>query len=232
MTTRIEAVSDPETLTRVYRDVLDPSFPATELVTLEHFVEGGAAGVIDVLVARGDGDGVLGVIAGERHGAGVLVDWLAVAGTTRGGGVGGALLSAGIARWLGEHGALLVLGEVERPDLFSAHPQYGDPARRLAFYERAGVAVLDMPYYQPPIREGAPRLPGLMLTVLAAAETAAPPRRLDAAETAAVRDVLLATMGSAEPGDAQTARVYDAVDHPDGLHLLPLSQYERTPVSH
>ena len=100
MTTRIEAVSDPETLTRVYRDVLDPSFPATELVTLEHFVEGGAAGVIDVLVARGDGDGVLGVIAGERHGAGVLVDWLAVAGTTRGGGVGGALLSAGIARWL------------------------------------------------------------------------------------------------------------------------------------
>lgn len=231
MTVRIEPVSAADRLAHVYREVLEPSFPTTELVTFEEFVAAGSAGSIDVLVAMDDGDGVLGAIIGERHGAGVLVDWLAVGRTTRGGGVGSALLTAGIARWLGEGEALVVLGEVERPDLFSAHPQYGDPARRLAFYERAGVAVLDMPYYQPPISEGAPRVPGLMLTVLAAADAARPPRSLDPAETAAVREVLLATMGPAEPGDAETARVYDAVDHPDGLRLLPLAQYERTPIS-
>lgn len=231
MIVRIEPVSDGDRLALVYREVLDPSFPVTELVTFEEFVASGGAGRLDVLVAMDDDDAVLGAIIGERHGAGVLVNWLAVAGTTRGGGVGGALLRAGIAHWLGEGGALVVLGEVERPDIFSAHPQYGDPARRVAFYERAGVAVLDMPYYQPPIREGAPRIPGLMLTVLAAAKAAATPRLLDPAETAAVRDVLLATMGPAEPGDAETARVYDAVDNPHGLRLLPLAEYESVPLS-
>ncbi len=227
----IEAVTDAAELARVYDEVLEPSFPETELVTADEFIASGAAGDLDVLVARADDGGIRGVIVGERHGTGILVNWLAVSGTTRRGGVGGLLFDAGLERWLRQDGVAVVLGEVERPDLFPAHPQYGDPARRLAFYERRGAAVLDMPYYEPPLREGAERLRGLLLVMLTAVETAPPPRVLTPAETKGVRDVLLGTIGRAEPGDDETARVYAAVDDPAGLRLLPLAEYGRTPVS-
>lgn len=227
----IEIVTDEALLRRAYYDILAPSFPDTELITAEEFIAFGAAGDVEVLVAR-DGVELQGVIVGERHGGGVLVDWLAVASTTRGGGVGGALLSAGFEFWLGQEGVQIVLGEVERPDLFSAHPQYGDPARRFAFYERRGATVLDLPYYQPPMAEDKPRLRGLMLVVLAAADQTPAPRTLTAVETAAVREVLVATMGPALPGDDETALIYSTVDDPVGLRLLPLSDYARIPVSH
>lgn len=231
MTTTIEAVIDAALLTLTYEQILAPSFPPTELVTVDEFVDAGVAGRLDVLVARPlEGGDPLGVIVGERHGDGVLVDWLAVSGATRGGGVGGALIAAGLRRWL-DAGALVVLGEVERPDLFEAHPQHGDPARRLAFYERLGATVLDVPYYQPSIREGMPRLSGLLLVVLAAAAPEPAPRTLSPGETTAVRDVLAATMGEPEPGDAETERVFAAVDDPAGIRLLPVSDYRRVPVS-
>lgn len=227
----IQAVTDAAELARVYEDVLEPSFPATEVVTADEFVAAGEAGDLDVLVSRAEDGALQGAIVGERHRTGVLVNWLAVSGTTRGGGVGGALLGAGIARWLSQDGVAVVLGEVERPDVFSAHPEHGDPERRLAFYERRGATVLDMPYYEPPLREGAERLRGLLLVMLTAVETAPPPRVLTPAETKGVRDVLLGTIGRAEPGDDETARVYAAVDDPAGLRLLPLAEYGRTPVS-
>ncbi|MBK7820420.1 MAG: hypothetical protein IPJ61_04935 [Tessaracoccus sp.] len=227
----IEAVTDATELGRVYDDVLEPSFPPTELVTRDEFVAAGAAQDLDVLVARADDDGIQGVIVGAQHGSGVLVNWLAVGGGTRGGGVGGLLLDAGLARWIGRDGVAVVLGEVERPDVFSAHPQHGDPERRLAFYARRRATVLDMPYYEPPLREGMERLRGLLLVVLATAEQASAPRLLTPAETGAVRDVLLGTIGRAEPGDDETARIYAVVDDPAGLRLLPLSDYASTPLS-
>lgn len=225
----IRPVADAAALARLYDEVLEPSFPRTELVTRDEFVEGVRAGDFDVLAAA-DGDGYLGAIVGERHGAGYLVDWLAVGGARRGGGTGSALLAAGLGRWLAQPGVLLVLAEVERPDLFEPHPQYGDPARRLEFYGRLGAAVLEMPYYQPPIAEGLPRIRNLLLTVLASAAATPVPRLLDADETAAVRSVLLATLGPPEDGDAETARVYAAVDRPAGLRALPLTDYARVPV--
>lgn len=227
----IEPLTDASELAHAYESVLAPSFPPTELVPVDVFVAGGTTGHLDVLVARPDGGGEpLGVIVGERHGDGVLVDWLAVSGAMRGGGVGGALIEAGLRRWL-DGGALVVLGEVERPDRFGTHPRYGDPERRLAFYDRLGATALDVPYYQPPIAEGMPRLPGLLLVVLAAADPAPAPRILSQAEADAVREVLAATMGEPEPGDAETQRVFAAVDDTAGVRLLPLAQYQRVPLS-
>lgn len=231
MDTVILAETDRGRLEQVYTEILAPSFPDTELVGRDEFVAAGAGGELDVLVAspRLGGD-PLGVIVGERHGDGVLVDWLAVSGATRGGGVGAALIAAGLERWLAG-GARLVLGEVERPDLFPAHPEHGDPARRLAFYERLGATVIDLPYFQPPIAPGSPRLPGLLLVVLAAADTSPVPRRLTVAEVVAVRDVLVATMGEPEPDDPQTLRAFAPLDDPAGPRLLPLARYPEVPVS-
>lgn len=225
----IHAVTDPALLTRIYTEILEPSFPPTELVAHDDFVEAAVSGVFDVLAAY-DGDACLGAIVGERHDAAFLVDWLAVGGPRRGGGTGSALATAGVTRWLAQPDVVLVLAEVERPDVFAAHPRYGDPARRLAFYERHGAALLDLPYYQPPIDDGLPRVRNLLLTVLAASNPTPPPRVLHSEETAAVRAVLLGTIGPPGVDDAETARVYAAVDDPSGLRLLPLSDYARVPL--
>lgn len=219
--------ADPELLGLTYDRVLAASFPETELVTREDFLGAGMRGELDVLVAR-EGEQIAGAIVGERHGSAVLVDWLAVASTFRCSGTGTALVEAGNARWTAWDGIRVVVAEVERPDVFTPHPRFGDPARRLTFYERLGAAVLDLPYYQPPVREGMPRVRGLLLTMLAAGTSSAP-RILSAEETAAVRGLLLATMGAAD--DDETARIYDAVDAPGGLHLLPPADYRRVPLS-
>lgn len=225
----IHPVTDAALLARLHTDILEPSFPRTELVSSDEFVEAGASGALDVLAAR-DGDDHLGVIVGERHGDAVLVDWLAVGGARRGGGTGSALIAAGLTRWLAWPGVRLVLAEIERPDLFEAHPRYGDPARRLAFYDRLGTTLLDLPYYQPPMADGLPRVRNLLLTVVGVANPAPPPRILDPGETAAVRAVLVGTMGPPDAGDAETARVYAALDDPAGLRLLPLTDYARVPL--
>lgn len=225
----ISTVTDAALLARLYAEILEPSFPPTELVTRDEFVEAGASGELDVLAAV-EGDDCLGVIVGERHGDGVLIDWLAVGGVRRGGGTGSALIAAGLARWLAWPGVRLVLAEVERPDLFEAHPRYGDPARRLAFYDRLGTRLLDLPYYQPPMADGLPRVRNLLLTVAGAANPAPPPRLLDPDEVAAVRAVLVGTLGPPDAGDAETARVYAALDDPAGLRLLPLTDYARVPL--
>lgn len=225
----IQPVTEAAALATLYTAILEPSFPTTELVSRDDFVEAAASGGLDVLADR-DGDDYLGAIVGERHGGAFLVNWLAVGGQRRGGGTGSALVAAGVARWLAQPGVALVLAEVERPDIFAAHPRHGDPARRLAFYQRLGATLLDLPYYQPPIEEGLPRVRNLLLTVLATHNPAPPPRLLDPDEAAAVRAVLLGTIGPAQPGDAETAGVHAVADAPSGLRLLPLADYARVPL--
>ncbi|MFT4294726.1 MAG: hypothetical protein QM582_04870 [Micropruina sp.] len=229
MSRSIRPVTDAAGAARLYDEIIEPSFPPTERVSRDEFVAAAASGTFEVLAAR-DGDGYLGAVVGGRHGAAYLVHWLAVGGGRRGGGTGSALVTAGVQRWLSQPGVRAVLAEIERPGLFAAHPQYGDPARRLAFYQRRGAAVLDLPYYQPAVAAGAPRVRNLLLAVLAARDPAPPPRVLTPEETAAVRSLLLATMGPAEAGDAETARVYAALDAPAGLRLLPLAEHARVPL--
>ena len=230
-TSTIRPVSDAAALARLYTEILEPSFPPTELVPHDDFVAGAAAGAFDVLAAADD-DGYLGAIVGERFGDGYLVDWLAVSGTRRGGGTGAALVAAGTSRWLAEPGIVAILAEIERPDLFEAHPRYGDPARRLAFYDRLGTSVLDLPYYQPPIGDGLPRVRNLLLAVLAARNSTPPPRLLGADEVAAVRTMLHTAMGPLEEGDTETAQVYAAIDDPAGVRLLRLTDYAQVPILH
>lgn len=228
-TSSIRSVSDAATLALLYAEILEPSFPPTELVSCDDFVDGGTSGTFDVLVAQDDG-GHLGVIVGERCGDGYLVDWLAVGRSRRGGGTGSALVRAGVNRWLAEPGIVLVLAEIERPDLFEPDPRYGDPARRLAFYHRLGTTLLDLPYYQPPISEGLPRVRNLLLAVLAARDSTPPPRTLGPDEAGVVRAMLHASMGPLQQGDAETAQVYAAVESASGVRLLPLTDYTRVPV--
>lgn len=225
----ITVVTDAAALGEVYDAVLRPSFPPTERTTREVFVAGGASGRFDVLGAY-EGDVCVGAIVGQRFDGAMLVVWLAVGGATRGAGTGSALIAAGLERWVALPGVQVVLGEVERPDLFEAHPDHGDPARRLTFYARLGAGALTLPYYQPPSRDGMPRIPGLLLSALATKNAAPLPRTLSPEETDAVRGYLLAAMGEPAEGDPETQAAFAAVDAPTGLRLLPLEDYPAVPL--
>lgn len=226
----IRPVTDPDALAAIYDEILLPSFSPSELVERDVFVKAGLAGDLDVLGAYAE-DACAGVIVGQRHGAAVLVVWLAVGSAGRGGGVGSTLITAGIERWMALPGVLMVLAEVERPDLFEAHPEHGDPARRLAFYARLGAGALAVPYFQPSIRPGLPRVHGLLLVTLATRNPAPLPRVLDADETDAVREFLVSLMGEAGNGDADTDAVFAAVDSLKGVHLVPLNSYATVPLA-
>ncbi|GAA3904761.1 N-acetyltransferase [Microbacterium invictum] len=222
----IAPTTHADVLSLVYDDILRPSFPDAELLERDAFLHAAETGGLEVLVST-DGRHIQGAIVGEQHDRAVLIAWLAVGAQGRSGGVGGALLRAGVAHWLAQPATDIVLAEVERPDIFDPHPVYGDPSRRLAFYARTSAGVLDLPYFQAPMGPGLPRVHGLLLTVLGTADAAPAPRRLNRAETAAVQEYLHDVLGS----DPEAAPVIAAATKDDGIRLLPLADYAVTPLS-
>ncbi|MBT0993923.1 GNAT family N-acetyltransferase [Cellulomonas sp. DKR-3] len=165
----IRATSSPDDLARVHADVLQPSFPSDELADLA---------VLQHLLAHGR----LRLVVAEQHGAllgAAIAEWspatgilllahLAVAPGGRGGGVGGALLDAAVEAWRAELDPWLVLAEVEDPAVHAGSPEHGDPVARLRFYRRRGARVVPVPYVQPAMRPGGPRVGGLLLLALCA----------------------------------------------------------------
>lgn len=157
----------------LYDDVLVPSFPPVELddreTLLDHLRSGAlrARGVVrDDRVVAGVATLVLPPGPHEPAGpAAALVLYLAIAPGLRGGGLGGALLDDAVHDAL-DHGADVVLVEVEHPGHHEASPEHGDPAARLRFYARHGIRVLAVPYFQPALGPGRDRVPALLLGVL------------------------------------------------------------------
>lgn len=94
----------------------------------------------------------------------LLVAYLVVAATARSGGIGARLLSRAAPR---RAPAPLVLAEIEDPRCF-APGDAGDPVARVRFYDRAGSRLLPLPYVQPSLRPGSPRVDGLLLIAIGA----------------------------------------------------------------
>ncbi|OLT16786.1 hypothetical protein BJF80_05615 [Serinicoccus sp. CUA-874] len=88
-----------------------------------------------------------------------LLSYLASHPVRRAGGVGSRLMERLRAR-----GPMLLI-EIEDP---RAHADrgFGDPWRRIEFYRRHGVRALDVPFFQPPVAPGRPRVEGMLLGVL------------------------------------------------------------------
>ncbi|GGD79498.1 GNAT family N-acetyltransferase [Microbacterium murale] len=232
MSVRVESASDMGPLERAYVEILAPSFPASELTPRSAFLAQARSGELVALVAWID-DVPCGVIVGERAGSTMLIAWLAVRADLRGRGVGSALLDAGKEEWMRSPDVELVLAELERPDMHVADEAFGDPRRRIRFYAGHGAAALDLPYYQPSITEGMPRVRGLILALVASrttAATTATPRMLEAVEAAAVRSYLLETFGSPADADAETARIHTAAGAQEGIRLVALDDYREIPV--
>lgn len=129
----------PEELRRAYETDLREAFPPSELKPLAAMEDLRRKGRYDPLGAFGASGEILGYVLLWKHRDGryILVDYLCVPASRRGGGIGGTLLQAVRE---GYPAGTVLLGESEAPT--------GDPdrdgliLRRLAFYRRTGAVTL------------------------------------------------------------------------------------------
>ncbi|WFE38536.1 GNAT family N-acetyltransferase [Micromonospora sp. WMMD998] len=149
---------DPALLRRAYREVLEPSFPPDQLVSFDSIATCEATWAA---VALHDGSPV-GVIVTDTFERVLLLSYLAVRPGLRGSGVGAVLLDHVLPAWRRRAAAEVVLAEVEDPRAHVAG-DFGDPAARLRFYQRAGFGLLPVPFVQPRVGDDAPRERGMFL---------------------------------------------------------------------
>lgn len=222
-----------EQLTQLYQDVLRPSFPPAELVSLPSFLADHAAGRLESLGVVEMPDGaeervVAGVVGSWSAQARVLlVQYLAIAPGRRGSGIGAALLGAAVSAWLEALRPVMVLGEVEHPRFHAASEAHGDPEARLRFYARHGARVLAVPYFQPGNEPGAERVPALLLMTFATESPevmsvpAAPLRTF-------LREYFVESEGTLAD-DAPTRALFDSVAG-DRVDLVGVDELDRVPV--
>jgi GNAT superfamily N-acetyltransferase len=224
----VEITAPGPLLDAVYTDVLVPSFPPDELVSLEDLREGLAAGGGTSIAATVDAAGrplAAAAVDWSASTAMLLLSYLAVRPGRRGGGHGAALLRYARGEWFVRHGARMLLAEVEDPRAHAASAGFGDPAARVRFYDRHGGRALDLPYFQPALGPGRERVYGVFLVVLAWTD-AALGAGADRIAAEPVRRFLAGYLGEAEGGvgsDPAVAALWRALDRPDGIPLLALT---------
>ncbi|MBR7742864.1 hypothetical protein KC207_06110 [Phycicoccus sp. BSK3Z-2] len=200
----------------VYRTVLAPAFPPEELVSEAGFLAQRGHADAHVWFARvGEGPwcGVALVETGHADGTALLA-YLAASAAARGRGVGSALLSHVRER----HPMLFV--EVEDPAVHTDRG-FGDPSRRVAFYDAHGVREVVVPFVMPPVAPGLPRVPGILLGLARpAADT--PDRGEEHVPADAVRSFLTGYVLEDDGVDAEDARVLGEALQADTLVVRPL----------
>lgn len=223
-------VARPSQLGDVYDSILVRSFQPDELVDKAAFMHHTTWG--EVLLTE-DAEGVAtGAAVADHHpptGVSVL-EYLAISPEHRGTGAGSALLEAAVARWteLVNPGALLA--EIERPDAHDAAGQFGDPTRRLAFYDRHGFRALALPYFQPALTPEQQPVPDLILGVLVFDPSWVSADGSRFLEGARLEQVLAERIPADEHPSAREA-LLAATRDPAGIELLPLAEYARIPRS-
>ncbi|MDQ7991176.1 MAG: GNAT family N-acetyltransferase [Propionicimonas sp.] len=225
-------VARPSQLGDVYDTILVRSFQADELVDKAAFMHHSTWG--EVLLTE-DAEGVITGAAVADHHADTrlsVLEYLAVSPDHRGAGSGSALLTAAVERWaeLVSPGALLA--EIERPDAHPATAQFGDPVRRLAFYQRHGFKALAVPYYQPALSETQQPVPDLILGVLVLDPAWASQDGTRFLEGRRLEEVLTHRIPAPEEGDPSAYEaLLSATRDPAGVELVELSDYARIPRS-
>ncbi|MGW2278875.1 GNAT family N-acetyltransferase [Streptomyces sp. NPDC001770] len=226
---------DSPLLDVVYDELLVPNFPAHELVTREELRAGLKSGAqwISAVVREGRPDGVA-IAEWSPASRVLLLSYMAVRRDLRSSGIGGALMGEIRTGWQARVHPLLTLAEVEHPAAHRPDGEHGDQTARLRFYARHGARVLDVPYFQPSLRPGAARVPGMVLALLTTA-----PELADAADGAAVvpsepvRGYMTEYFEEAEgsvPDDPATTALFAAMP-PGGIALLPIDDIAALPCT-
>jgi ribosomal protein S18 acetylase RimI-like enzyme len=143
-----ELTSWPDELMEQARGLYECSFPIEELRKFDGLFERNPG----LLVAR-KGDVLLGfsIFRVLKEASLGYLWYLCVDQSARGGGIGRQLYQRTLDSLKNVNGLKGLIFEVERLDS-ETHPVYGDPIRRVKFYERLGARlVLGYDYRQPPI---------------------------------------------------------------------------------
>lgn len=221
-------VTEPEQLQALYDSMLVPNFPAEELISRDELL-GGVAEGWSVVHAVGDPDDPLAIAVIEclEDTDAVLLAYFATRADQRGKGVGTALLRELLHATALDPDISVVLAEVEHPAHHEPDEAHGDPTARLRFYGRLGGRILDFPYFQPAISDGAEPVYGMLLLVLEPPDRFVVDGRLlpSAGAGGALRAIYAAT--SLQP--AQAARIAEITER--GVRLIPVEQLDQAPVS-
>jgi GNAT superfamily N-acetyltransferase len=220
---------DSPLLGAVYEELLVPAFPPHELMTRQELGAALESGLlwISAVVREGRPDGA--AVAEWSPGSGVLLlAYLAVRRGVRSSGIGGALMDEVRGGWQERVRPLLTLAEIEHPAAHTADAERGDPSARLRFYARHGARALDLPYFQPSLRPGAPRVPGMLLALLAAAPELAGRPTVPAEPVRAFMTEYFQQCEGGVPDDPAAAALFAAMV-PRGIRLLPTDDAEALP---
>lgn len=226
----LRAEPDAAVLERFHRDVLAPSFEPAELDPLDVIAEGlRATGPrrTSALVAVGPSGDVLGGVVGELYEPEqvLLLAYLAVRPDLRGRGIGTALLHRAAASWYGP-GVALAVGEVHDPGRW---PEEGDAAAgRLRLYAQVGARLLDVPFVQPALGPGRPRIDGfLLLAFHLAAEAGLGDGVPSGLLSRFVRAYYEREEGVRPPYDPELASLLELIEREPVVPLLPVDAYAR-----
>ncbi len=215
----IRTVTSLEDISSIYDQLLMTSFGPDELISPDEMysrVEGHYGEVIAIYV---QGQAV-GVAVGRFFDGVTLLSYLAVSQESRGLGFGSTVLNAAINRWVSQHGGIIVV-EVEDPDHYPDHPQYGNPSRRVAFYRKHGARTLDIPYFQPSLGEDSPRVHNMLLMTLHVDKGLMNNEQTRVIHGAAI-SAMIATYfekaeGNANPSDEDALNLFAALKNPLGI---------------
>lgn len=222
---------DSPLLDAVYEELLVPAFPAHELMTREEMRGGLESGLlwVSAVVREGRPDGAAVAEWSPESGV-LLLAYLAVRRGLRSSGIGGALMGEVRGGWQERVRPLLTLVEIEHPAAHTADADRGDPAARLRFYARHGARALDVPYFQPRLRPGAPRVPGMLLAVLATAPGLAGRPTVPSEPVRAFMREYFRQCEGGVPDDPAAAALLAAMA-PDGIRLLPTDDPAAVPCA-
>lgn len=223
-------------LHRLYHDILLPSFRREELDPLRVIAAafGEDPRLVDIAAARDTAGEIVGAMICEWSPSSrvYLLSYLAARPGLRSQGVGTGLMHH-LPVWSRARGALVTLAEVDDPRCHDAEGLVGDPAARLAFYQRLGARVLDLPYFQPSLIRGGRRARGMLLLAFdvdaaGLAEGPVPALRGDLLERW-LRDYFADSehLRQTDEGmnDPDLARLLGQASAPAGVPLLPVEQY-------
>jgi GNAT superfamily N-acetyltransferase len=153
---------DDATLARFHAELMVPMFPPAELMTYAELQAEQQSEGADGTLLLDHGVPVGGIITEPYlDGRVLLVAYIVVADSLRSHGLGSELLAT-VAPSSPAAKGRLVLAEIDDPRQHFPGP-FGDPARRVRFYQREGWQLLPLPYLQPSLRPATPRVEGLLL---------------------------------------------------------------------
>jgi GNAT superfamily N-acetyltransferase len=226
MTHIVEVDGAGPLLAEIYTDIMVPSFPTDELTSLASLEAGLSLGDTSVVAVVDEAGTPLALAVGEASATTgvVILAYLAVRPGLRSGGLGGRLLDHVTRTWQDRWHPALLLAEIEHPGAHNASDDYGDPAKRIRFYHQHGVRALNVPYFQPSLGSGLPRVYGIMLCVVASTPAAAgaAPDTVDSDRLRRFMTEYLVGCEGSVGSDPVCSAFFAALDRPDGVPMVSM----------